>query len=294
MFNFKETLKASVDSAWLVLKLIIPLYILADLLLYFDVLKYISFLFEPITNLLDLPKEAALGIAAGMLFNLYAAIAFLVPLGLNGYEWTIIATFLGIAHSLVVENTIINKIGISHLYSFILRVGMAFIAVIPLTFMPKSIFNGVVTTQNSIVQQKYENIYELLTSSFTNATLLSIKVIILVTAIIFLMAYLKSTKMMQNYQKKVNSSFSIVVGLILGITYGAGILIHESKTGNLNKADIFYIATFLMICHSVVEDVLLFVIFGANGWVVVTIRLFMAFLFSYILVRIYKKFMEKK
>jgi len=102
-----------------------------------------------------------------------------------------------------------------------------------------------------------------------------------------LMAYLKSTKMMQNYQKKVNSSFSIMAGLILGITYGAGILIHESKTGNLNKVDIFYIATFLMICHSVVEDVLLFVIFGANGWLVIMIRLLMAFVFSYLLVKIY-------
>jgi len=76
MFNFKETLHSSMTSAWLVLKLIIPLYILADLLLYYDVLQYIAFLFEPITDLLDLPKEAALGIAAGMLFNIYAGISY--------------------------------------------------------------------------------------------------------------------------------------------------------------------------------------------------------------------------
>jgi len=294
MFNFKETLQASVSSAWLVLKLIIPLYILADLLLYYDVLKTISFLFEPITNLLDLPKEAALGIAAGMLFNLYAAIAFLAPLELSAYQWTILATFLGVAHSLVVESAVMKKIGISYTYSFVLRISMAFIAVIPIFYMPKELFDAQVAVNESIAKIIYTDVFELLQNSFYNASILSIKVIILVTVIIFLMSYLKSTKMMQNYQKKVNTSFSIMAGLILGITYGAGILIHESKTGNLNRVDLFYIATFLMICHSVVEDVLLFVIFGANGWIVITIRLLMASVFSYILVKMYKKFMEKK
>ncbi len=284
MFNFKNTLQDATKSAWLVLKLIIPLYILADVLLYFDVLKYISFIFEPITNILDLPKEAALGIAAGMLFNLYAAIAFLAPLGLSGYEWTILAMFLGVAHSLVVENAVMKKLGISHIYSFILRISVAFIAVIPITFFSKSYFGKGIT--KSIEKQTFDDIWSMLINSMTNASILTLKVIALVTAIIFLMSYLKSTKMMQEYQQKVNTSFSIMAGLILGITYGAGILIHEAKSGNLSKVEIFYIATFLMICHSVVEDVLLFVIFGANGWIVVIVRLLMAFVFSWFLVKI--------
>ena len=85
-----------------------------------------------------------------------------------------------------------------------------------------------------------------------------------------------------------------MAGLILGITYGAGILIHEVKSDSLNKMDIFYIATFLMICHSIIEDVLLFVIFGANGWVVIMIRLIMAFVFSYILLKIYVMMIDMK
>jgi len=293
MFNFKETLQSSISSAWLVLKLIIPLYILADLLLYYDVLKYIAFMFEPITDLLDLPKEAALGIAAGMLFNIYAGIAFLAPLELSAYQWTILATFLGVAHSLVVESAVMKKIGISYTYSFVLRISMAFIAVIPILYMPKELFDTSVVMHESVAKVVYTDVLELLQNSFYNAAILSLKVIILITVIIFLMSYLKSTKMMQKYQKKVNTSFSIIAGLILGITYGAGILIHESKTGNLNRVDLFYIATFLMICHSIIEDVLLFVIFGANGWIVIIIRLMMAFVFSYILVRIYKKLLRK-
>ena len=294
MFNLKVTFHSSIVSAWLVLKLIIPLYILADLLLYFDVLKSIAFLFEPITDILDLPTEAAVGIAAGMLFNIYAGIAFLAPLGLSAYQWTILATFLGVAHSLVVESAVMKKLGISYTYSFILRILMAFVAVIPILYMPKEFFEGSVVVSDSIQKVVYTDVYELLKNSFYNASILSIKVIVLITVIIFLMAYLKSTKMMQRYQEKVNTSFSIMAGLILGITYGAGILIHEVKSGSLTKMDIFYIATFLMICHSIIEDVLLFVIFGANGWVVIMIRLIMAFVFSYILLKIYVMMIDMK
>lgn len=98
--------------------------------------------------------------------------------------------------------------------------------------------------------------------------------------IIFIMDFIK------NSQKNISKSFSITIGTILGITYGAGILINESKT--LKKEDIFFIATFLMICHAIIEDTLLFVIFGADFWMVITIRVIFAILFAYIFTSIYK------
>ena len=67
-------------------------------------------------------------------------------------------------------------------------------------------------------------------------------------------------------------SFSIIAGQLLGITYGAGILIREATRGGLGREDIFFIGTFLMICHSIVEDVLLFVLFGANYWIIIVCR----------------------
>ncbi len=293
MFNFRESLNSSSKSAIIVLKLIIPLFILADILLYFDVLKYISFIFEPITNLLDLPSEAALGIAAGILFNLYAALAFLAPIGLTSYEWTILATFLGVAHSLVVENAIMKKLGIPHLYSWILRLSVALLATVPILLLPKDYFSQNSKVVEALQRNSYENFTDMLINSLSNATLLALKVIALVTLIIFMMDYIKSTKFMKKRQKNANTFFSIMVGLVLGITYGAGILINEIKKGKLNRADIFYIATFLMICHAIIEDTLLFVIFGANGWIVVTIRVAIAFIFSYGLVVVYKKIFYK-
>jgi len=288
-FNIRNSIKSATKSALLVLKLIVPLFILAEILLYLDVLKYIAFIFEPITNMLDLPKEASIGIAAAMFFNIYAGLAFLAPLQLSPYEWTILGIFLGVAHSLVIENTIMKKIGIPHWYSWMLRIGMAFVAIIPVKLLPRDFFGSVVSSTEIIHRKVYESFTDMLWHASEASIVLSLKVIVIVTIIIFIMDYLKSCDFMDKYQQKADSFFSIMAGLFLGITYGAGIILSEVQKGTLSKLDIFYIGTFLMLCHSVIEDILLFVIFGANGWIILFIRVIIAFVFSSILVRLYKK-----
>ncbi len=103
------------------------------------------------------------------------------------------------------------------------------------------------------------------------------------------MDFIKSRAFIVNSQKNISKSFSILVGVFLGITYGAGILIKEAQNSNLSKADIFYIGTFLMICHAIIEDTLLFVIFEANLYIIVIFRVIAAIVFSFILLKMYEK-----
>jgi len=281
----RKSLQASLRSAALILKLVIPLYMLADLLLYFDLLRYISFLFEPVTSFLQLPAEAAMALAGGMLINLYAAVAFAAPLGLTPYQWTVLAIFLGVCHSLIVESAIMRKLGIAYFYTIPLRIGMAFITVLPLMLIPREFF-GTAVEASSHTLQTYPSFAAMLLASLRKSSLLAIKIILLISVIIFIMDLVKSTKWMQAYAQKVNTSFSVIVGQMLGITYGAGVLINEAKSSSLNREEILFVATFLMVSHSVLEDALLFVIFGANYWLIVGIRLVMAFIVSYLLSRL--------
>lgn len=282
--HLQQSLKASLSSAVLILKLVIPFYILADILLYFDLLRGLSILFTPVTNILQLPAEAAMAICAGVFLNLYAAVAFAAPLSLTSYQWTILGVFLGVCHSLPVENSIMKKLGINFFYSTGLRISMAFLTTLPLFFLPETFFGG--TASGEVVQLvSYSNIPELLGHSLANAAFLSLKIITLITLIIFAMDALKRTRFVNSYGRRVHTSFSLLTGQLLGITYGAGILFKEVESGNLNKKDIFFIGTFLMICHSLLEDPLLFLIFGANYWVIVISRLAMACLVTFLLSR---------
>jgi hypothetical protein len=285
--NYKETLKSSWQSALIILKLIIPIYIIADILFYYNTLSYISFLIEPFTSIIGLPPETSLAIISGMFLNVYGAVAFAAPLELTIHQWSILAVFVGIAHSLPVEGVIMKKIGISNLYSYSLRIIAAFIVAYFTYLMPSTWFEATYIDE-SFVKVEYDSFIALLQGSIIGAINLTIKVIIIITILIFIMDFIKSRKFIVESQKNVSKGFSIGVGVILGITYGAGILIKEVKSGNISKEDIFYIATFLMICHAIIEDTLLFVIFGADFTMVVAIRTIAAIIIAWILLKIFQ------
>jgi len=49
----------------------------------------------------------------------------------------------------------------------------------------------------------------------------------------------------------------------------------------MDKREAFLIMLFLSICHAIIEDTLIFVVIGANGIILVAIRFFLAFIFTY-------------
>ncbi|AXH10843.1 nucleoside recognition protein [Malaciobacter halophilus] len=289
--NFKKTLNSSFKSAWIILKLVIPIYILAEILFYYNTLSYVSFLVEPFTSILGLPKEASLSIISGMFLNLYAAVAFAAPLDMTAQQWTVLAVFLGICHSLVVESVIMKKIGLSNTYSYLLRFIAGLIVAYITTFIPANYFISNINL-DAFEEKSYDSLISLLQVSSYNAFILSIKIIALITALIFLMDFIKTRDFIQKSGKNISKSFSILVGIFLGITYGAGILIEEAKGTNLSKKDIFFIGTFLMICHAIIEDTLLFVIFGADFTIVIAIRTIAAIIISYLMLYFYDKRQE--
>lgn len=283
----RESLKSAVASGLLILKFVVPLYMLADILLYFDLLRHLGFLFAPFTSPLDLPPEAAVALAGGVLINIYAGIAFAAPLGLSPYQWTLLAVFLGVCHSMIVESAIMAKLGISYGYSILLRGLGACLAVVPVVLMPASFF-GTAQQAHHIVVPRSTDFGQMLLHSLGKALVLSVEIILLISLIIVVMDLLKSTRLLQTHLAKVNTAFSIIAGQLLGITYGAGILIREASRGTLSREDIFFIGTFLMICHSIIEDVLIFVLFGANYWIIIGVRLTAALLISSILLRVFR------
>jgi hypothetical protein len=291
--QWKKSFHSSFQTSIIVLKLILPIFVLADILFYYNVFSYISFLVEPFTSIIGLPPETSLALLSGMFLNVYGAIAFAAPLDLSIHQWTILAVFIGINHALIVEGAIIKQLGISNLYSYTLRIVSAFIVGYITSIIPSSWFSSSYMLTTVFEQKVYIDFIDMIQNSLINATILSIKVIVLITILIFIMDYIKSMKFIQESQKNVSKGFSLGVGYILGITYGAGILINEAKNGSMNKSDIFYVSTFLMIAHAIIEDTLLFVIFGADFTIAIVIRTIAAILISYILLKLYQYKLSK-
>ncbi|SHJ10692.1 Nucleoside recognition [Geosporobacter subterraneus DSM 17957] len=87
------------------------------------------------------------------------------------------------------------------------------------------------------------------------------------------------------FQMSKEAAFPLMVGLIFGLSYGAGVILQSAKEGNLTKKDTSLIGVFLIACHAVIEDTLVFVAVGANGWLLLGTRTLMAIVVTFVISR---------
>ncbi|MEG6617590.1 nucleoside recognition domain-containing protein [Peptococcaceae bacterium 1198_IL3148] len=77
----------------------------------------------------------------------------------------------------------------------------------------------------------------------------------------------------------------LMAGLVFGINYGAGVIIDAAKSGALDAREVYLVNIFLVVCHSIFEDTALFMVYGANGALIVLSRLIMAIVITYLFSR---------
>jgi hypothetical protein len=83
-----------------------------------------------------------------------------------------------------------------------------------------------------------------------------------------------------------NGLIPFLTGIVIGLTYGAGVIIHSIRSTDIGKREAFLILLYLSLCHAVIEDTLIFVVIGANGIVLLLARFFLATLSTYLVHRV--------
>jgi hypothetical protein len=85
-------------------------------------------------------------------------------------------------------------------------------------------------------------------------------------------------------------AFPLTVGLIFGLSYGAGVIIQSAKDDNIDRKTLIVVSVYLSAAHAIFEDTLLFMAVGANGIYLLSIRLIFAFAISLLI----SKMIDKK
>lgn len=83
-----------------------------------------------------------------------------------------------------------------------------------------------------------------------------------------------------------NAIFPLLVGVVMGVTYGAGTIIEINKRTPLSRKDMALVAVFMYLCHGIIETGFLFYMAGANVLVVTLGRLLFAFLVTMLAARL--------
>ncbi len=127
----------------------------------------------------------------------------------------------------------------------------------------------------------------------------------IIIPLMIIMELLKDSKILDKLSEKMKpiakffdisnaAIFPLIIGLIFGLSYGAGVIIESAEENNLSKKDLYTLMIFLIACHAVIEDTLLFVVVGANLWFLLCIRLGVAIIISLFASKALKKLEIKK
>lgn len=111
------------------------------------------------------------------------------------------------------------------------------------------------------------------------------------------MEILKDVKILEKVSKKLKpiaklfdisseSVFPLMIGIVFGLVYGAGIIMESVEEKNLSNKDLYVVMIFLVACHAIFEDTLIFVAVGANLWLLFITRLVVAIVVAYFVYKV--------
>ena len=92
---------------------------------------------------------------------------------------------------------------------------------------------------------------------------------------------------------KENTSTTLASGLLFGLAFGAGVMIQAVKEDGVAKKDLYLVFIFLVACHAVVEDTLIFIPLGIPVWPLLIIRVVTAIILTIAIAYVWKQ-VEKK
>ncbi len=278
----KAFLPSLKSSLWL-LKMMIPITLVATILDFYGIIALVSDYTEPFFKLLGLSGEAAFVFITSCLTSIYSAIAVMATFGFELREVTIMASMCLIAHNLIVEGVIQSKSGSSFWGITILRIAMALACgfllniAIPQEYAGKLLLDMSANKANSVV--------ELLSGWAISTMSLSLKILVIIYLLNILQNLLKAFRVIDAMIKYLSplmfvlglpksTSFLWIVANTLGLAYGGAIIVAEINKGEMSCDDAKLLNTSIASTHSLVEDTALFLALGVGLWWLVLPRLF--------------------
>ena len=269
---------------WL-FKVMLPISLAVRVLQYVGVIDWLAGYLSPIFSYIGLSGDSAIVFLTSIFLPLYPTIAVMTTLTLTLREATILAVMCLVSHNLPVECSVAHKTGSPFGRIVAFRIGMSFASAIILNLlMPKSDapFSFLASATTEITSWGM-----LFTQWLSSSLVLIITIILIVSALMVLQRVLEEfgwmhriahilAPLMRLFGLPSGCSLLWLTGNVVGMAYGAAIMIDEVEQGRLTRHEANLVNHHLGVSHSLLEDTMLFVAMGISFWWIFLTRLALA------------------
>ncbi|RED49938.1 nucleoside recognition domain-containing protein [Aestuariispira insulae] len=278
LLPLRQILADSLKLYWQLVKIMLPVMILVEVGIRFGLVDLLSALFAPLMDLVGLPPEAAIILATNLLVGIYGGAAALVTLlqdmSLTTAQVTVLAGMMLTAHALPIEQRIIQKtgcgLGLTTLFRLAAMAAYGYLlhclyaatgwlggeAVVIWAAETDSGQMGIIDWAIASAQSLFSIFWVIL------ALLTGLKLMEVSGLTGWLTRILAPT--LRLFGIGPNAAPLTMVGVLLGLTFGAGLILQEIEKGHLKPRSIFLATCLLILCHSVIEDSLIAMAMGGH------------------------------
>jgi len=300
MSTIKNGLLAGLKTTWTLSKIIFPITLILVILQFTPVLPWIINFVSPVMGLFGLRGDAAIPLVLGNALNLYAGIAGILSMELTVKEVFILAVMLSFSHNMFIETAVALKVGVKLWVVLLVRFGLAAVSAIVINLVWSG---GSEVATYGIAPQVVaipDGWYEIILLGLQKASFGVLQLAMVVIPLMVIIQYLKDKHYLQRFSEKLapftkvlgiapNASMTLVSGLVIGLAFGAGVMIQAVQDDGVSKKDATLVFIFLVACHAVVEDTLIFIPLGIPIWPLFLLRLGTAIILTIVVAAIWKR-----
>ena len=291
-------LRNALKTALWIIRIIIPVSFVVTLLDFYGIIEWISIYTAPLFRLIGLQGNAAIVYFSSLFLPLYAPIAIIATLPLSLREITILALMCLITHNLPIECAVQRRSGTPFWHTLVIRLTFSILGGILLNLiLPESLAlldNFTTNTTEGYDNSQFSTLNSQLLHWLTNTISLCIKIILIITALMYGQFLLKRYGIINKIARPLaplmrlcglqpNSAFLWLVAQIVGLTYGAGIMAQEIEESGADREELHRINLHISVNHSLIEDTAIFCMLGVAWYFLVIPRL----IFAIIIVQTY-------
>jgi spore maturation protein SpmB len=268
---FETGIRVGLRMAVWLLMIMVPVSLAVKILAWTGVLAWIAQPLNPVFAWVGLPGETVVAFLTGIFLNIYSAIAALGSISLTDRHVTIFAVMALISHNFPVEAAVQHKTGTPAWRTVGLRLASSLVAGLVLNWvLPASD----VPARLQAVAASATGLAAVLRNWAIDTAWLAGKVIGIVMGLMVLQRVLKEFGIIRGLSRLLfpvlwllglprRTAFLWIVANVLGLAYGAAVILEEADSGALDKKDAQLLNRSIAVCHSLLEDTLLFVAIGA-------------------------------